>query len=111
MYDYPKAIKRLIRQYEGQAYERELHRELEKLDRSFTEWRNGEIDSGELSQRIHKFEVGPSRKLYSKYDGDLSDLNVAHAVGTGLLKREELPPELLEALERQLAYYESKRQG
>jgi len=53
MRDYPKRIKRLLREYSAEAYERELHRELTKLDRSFAEWRNGDIGSGELSHRIH----------------------------------------------------------
>ena len=42
MHDYPKAIRKLIREYEAQAYERELHQELEKLDRSFAEWAVGQ---------------------------------------------------------------------
>jgi ATP-dependent Lon protease len=34
MNPYPKAIKRLLREYVGEAYERELHRELTKLIRA-----------------------------------------------------------------------------
>ena len=48
MQQYPKNIKRLLREYMGEAYERELHRELVKLDQSFAEWRDGQISSGEL---------------------------------------------------------------
>jgi len=47
MRGYPKKIKRLLREYMIEAYERELHRELTKLDESFTEWRTGTISSGE----------------------------------------------------------------
>ena len=46
MRPYPKKIKRLLRGYMIEAYERELHRELTKLDQSFTEWRNGAISGG-----------------------------------------------------------------
>ena len=68
MRDYPKKIKRLLREYAIEAHEPELHRELKKLDQSFVEWRNGTIDSGELSYRVHQYEVGPSKELYKQYN-------------------------------------------
>ena len=68
MQPYPKNIKRLLRKYMIEAYERELFRELSKLDQSFAEWRDGQICSGELSSRVHQYEVGPSRELYKKYN-------------------------------------------
>jgi hypothetical protein len=52
----PKRIKRLLRKHVMEAHERELHRELTKLDQSFAEWRDGEIGSGELSHRIHQWD-------------------------------------------------------
>lgn len=108
MKDYPKRIKKLLREYLVEAYERELHRELIILEGSFEEWRQGQIGSGELSYRIHQYEVGPSRELYKKYNEDsLTDMIVAHAIVVGLLRRDEIPPELLEALERPLSFYES----
>ncbi len=39
--DYPERIERLIREYSAEAHERELHRELTKLDTSFAELRFG----------------------------------------------------------------------
>jgi len=36
MKSYPKKIKKLIRDYMAEAYERELHRELSKLEVSFS---------------------------------------------------------------------------
>jgi len=47
----------------SEAYERELHRELSKLEGSFRQWQNEEIGSGELSYRLHQYEVGPSREF------------------------------------------------
>lgn len=61
MHQYPKNIKRFLREYATEAYERELHRELTNLDHRFAEWRNGTISSGELRDRIHQYETGPSR--------------------------------------------------
>ena len=37
MKPYSKRIKRLLREYSMEAHERELHRELTKLDQSFAE--------------------------------------------------------------------------
>jgi len=41
MTEYPKRIKRLLREYNTAAHKQELHRELGKLDRSFAAWRSG----------------------------------------------------------------------
>jgi len=46
MREYPNKIKKLIREFAAEAHERELHRELAKLDRRFTEWRDGKLGSG-----------------------------------------------------------------
>ena len=42
MKDYPKKIKELIREYMAEAYEHELHRELTRLEVSFSQWQNDE---------------------------------------------------------------------
>ncbi|MGR9000226.1 MAG: hypothetical protein ACU88J_14430 [Gammaproteobacteria bacterium] len=110
MQQYPKKIKRLLREYMVEAYERELHRELVKLDQSFAEWRDGKIGSGELSHRVHQYETGPSRKLYKKYNYSYHDANVAYAIATDILKRDEIPAELLEAISSFLAFYQTLKE-
>ena len=107
MREYPKRIKRLIREWMIEAYERELHRELSKLDESFTEWRNGAISSGELSHRIHEWETGPSRALYKHYNHGPQDMSVAYAIVMGILSEEEVPGELLEAVSGPLDFFRS----
>lgn len=107
MKDYPKSIKRLLREFAAEAYEKELSRDLARLDQSFSEWRDGKIDSGELSHRIHQYEMGPSRELSKKYNDGQNDFNVAYAIVTGILDREEIPEELIEAIDKHLRFYES----
>lgn len=107
MQDYPKHIKKMLREYAAEAHERELHRELTKLDQSFAEWRAGKIGSGELSDRVHQYEVGPSRELFKQYNGGRHEMLVAYAIVVGILKREEVSSELLEALAKPLSFYES----
>ena len=104
---YPKNFKRLLHEWKAEAHERELCRELTKLDRYFAQWRVGEIGSGELSIRVHEYEVGPSRELFKRYNNGQHDFNVAYAIVTGILGRDEVPAEILEALERHLAFYQS----
>ena len=102
-----KHVKKLLREALTAAYERELHGELSQLDRSFAEWRDGRISSGELSHRLHAYEVGPSRELFNRYNNGSPDMNVAYAIVVGLLERESLANELLEALAAPLSFYQS----
>jgi hypothetical protein len=103
----PKDIKRLLHQYAGMAYERQLHRELAKLDASFDRWRQGAINSGELDELIHKYKTGPARELWKQYNRGENDMNVAYAIMVGILDESEVPAELIEALARPLAFYQS----
>jgi len=111
MSQYPRSIKRLIREQAMEAYERELARELARLDRDFSEWRDGRISSGELSFRIHQYEKGISRELFTKYNDGENDFNVAYAIVTGILDRPKVPEELIKALEKPMQYYMSLREA
>ena len=110
MHEYSKKVKKLIREFAAEAHERELHRELTKLDRRFAEWRAGRLGSGELSDEIHQYETGPSRELFKRYNGELPDMMVAYAITAGILERREMPAELLEALSGPLQYFEGMRE-
>ena len=107
MKDYSKNIKRLLREYMTEAYERELHRELTKLDQSFAQWRAGAISSGELSYRIHQYETGISRELYKQYNESPHEMTVAYAIVIGILDQRKVPLELLEAISGPLDFYRS----
>ena len=107
MTEYSKHIKRLPRELAAEAYEKELSRELAKLEKSFEEWREGKINSGELSHRVHQYEMGSSRELHTKYNDGENDLNVAYAIVTGMLNREDIAEELIEAIDKHIHFYES----
>jgi len=104
---YSKKVRKLLREFWREAYERELHSELTKLDEGFSEWREGRISSGELSHRIHRYETGPSRKLYKTYNDGERDLMVASAIVSGILDRDEVPDVLLEALAGPINFWAS----
>jgi hypothetical protein len=105
MKKHSKLVKRLLREYSAEAYERELHRELAKLDDDFAAWRQGQIGSGELDHRIHKYKQGPARELWKQYNYGQAHLLVAYAIVTGILDADEMPGELLEALSAPLGMY------
>ena len=103
---YSRKIKHMLNQYLAEAYERDLHRELTKLDQSFTEWRDGKISSRELNRRIHPYYKGPSRELFGQYNQGPADMSVAYAIVVGMLDANEVPAELLEALSRPIGFYQ-----
>lgn len=99
MSQYDKMEKRKLRKLADLAYERELESELVSLEKEFKEWKKNNIDSFELSHRIHIFHNGPSQKLYKKYNGLDPDIVVAWAVAKGILKKDEVNEDLINKLE------------
>lgn len=57
------------------------------------------------------FDRGPARELWSRYNARIDDTLIAHAIVTGLLPRETIPAELLEALQPILAFYEREQEA
>ncbi len=110
MQQYSKQVKRFIREWKAEAHERELHRELTKFDQTYAGWRSGEISSGELGIMIEDFVKGPIRELFDTYNNSMQEMNIAYAVVTGILQREELPSDLLDAIQQHLAFYEGMRE-
>jgi len=102
MRDYPKPIKRALREWSAEAHERELHRELEILDSGFADWRSNKIGSGELSIRIHEYDTGSARELFKKYNHNSPDINVAFAIQNGILSPEEVPADIIVAIQHLL---------
>ena len=94
-----------MREYATEAHERELHRELTRVEDSFAEWRQGRISSVELDHRIHKSKTSPARELYKRYSYGEVDLAVAYAIVTGVLGEDEAPVELLEAISGPMTFY------
>jgi hypothetical protein len=101
----------LLRELAGKAYEAELRRALVPLAEAFEAWRSGKVGSGDLVERIHAFDQGPARELFVKYNRSRINFAVAHAVTTGILRREDIPPEVLDHLAGALEFYGSPEGG
>lgn len=106
MNPYPKQIKKLISTWKCEAHERELHRELTKLDGLFAQWRAGEMGSGDLAIHVEDCWKGPIKELLERYNTSYQDNNVAYALVTGILSYDEVPEELVQALSERIAYFE-----
>jgi hypothetical protein len=107
-HDMPKHMKRALRDVATEAYEEELRRALLPLADAFEKWRAGQLDSGGLTALVHKFHDGAARDLFKKYNYGPLHLAVAEAIVSGALDRSRVPQELLEALERAIAFYEEQ---
>jgi hypothetical protein len=105
MQRYTKSQKRKFRELAGIANERELDQELEKLYRHFETWKKKEISCFELSDLIHTFHQGPSREIWKMYTYSDPDTAVSRAVALGLLKKEEIPENLLDILDLKIGFF------
>jgi hypothetical protein len=104
-----KRIKRLLREYAAAAHEEELRRALLPVAEAVRRWERKELDSGELSEIIHKFHQGPARELWVRYNTTHLEMTVAFAITTGVLSRDAIPAELLEQLTGPMRFYEEER--
>jgi hypothetical protein len=97
-----KQMRKRVRELLGIAYARELDSHLLELSKKFDSWKAKEMDCWELSEEIHKFHDGISRKLYNTYNSTKSVNGlffVARALHLKLLQRDEIPEELIDTVE------------
>jgi len=74
---FTKLERKELRGLIGLAYERELAKALEQLERNFRQWRKKKITAFELSDFIHQFHKGISRDLWSFYTSGHNEMIVA----------------------------------
>ena len=106
--DIPKRVKRLLRKYASAAHEEELRRALLPLAEAFKRWEHGGLDSGALSDLIHRFHQGPARELFLRYNTSNLVAPVAYAIAAGIVDRTAVPGELLEHLTGMIEFYEKE---
>jgi hypothetical protein len=97
-----KQKRQKLRELADQAWEEELRQALTPLAEAFERWKVRAASSFEISDLIHEFHQGPSRKIWSTYQSLKPDSLVARAVALGVLPREGLPAELADSLAQQI---------
>ena len=103
-----KAQKRELGRVAGLAYERELSVALSELEVYFQRWREGQIEPHDVSDEIHKFHQGASRKLWSRYHGVDDYLVAVEAIATGVVERQEVAADLLQIMEPSFSLFQYK---
>jgi hypothetical protein len=101
----PKRLKRLVREWAGVAHDRELSAALLELCEHFDRWHRAEITAADLNDQIHKYHHGASREIWKHYATNHLEPAIGFAVATGILRREELPSELLEHVAGWIQFY------
>ncbi len=109
MQDVPKRMKRLVREWAGIAHDRDLRTALGQLRIQFGRWERGEISSFELNEFVHQFHDGTSREIWKRYATNHLEPAVASAVAAGVVRKEELPSELLLHISGLIEFYEADR--
>ena len=90
------------------AYERELSSALQNLVRKFEEWKIGDINGIQLNETIHRYHQDTAKELWSKYiPNSFYDLLVVQALVAGVLKSDDLGPELHEFLQPKIKFFKS----
>jgi hypothetical protein len=106
MPEVPKRVKRQIREWAGIAHDRDLGKALGELRIQFDRWERGEIDSFELNERVHRFHHETSCEIWKRCATPRLEPAVASAVAVGVLRKEELPSELLQHIAGLIEFYE-----
>lgn len=106
-----KAVKRALRQLATLAHEEELRRALLPIAAAFGQWQAGQLGSGELTEIIHAFHQGPARELWKKYSSGSLEFAVAHAIVSGVIERDQVPPDVLVHCRGAIEYLATARAG
>jgi hypothetical protein len=98
----PKSIKKQLKKFSAEAYERESSISLEKLYGLFVQWKKGKIRGAELIDKVFEYNNGAFEKLFEKYNTLDDDVLVGFAVGNKLFTEDEIPKELLPYIEKSI---------
>lgn len=104
-----KRVQKLLRELAGQAWEAEMRVALGALARKFEQWEAGTLSSAELHDAIHAYHNGEAREIWKRHSMPDPRIPLAHAVATGVIAREKLPPEALEHLASLIELFEDQR--
>jgi hypothetical protein len=91
------------------AHDRELSKGLLELSSQFDRWKRGDISASDLNDLIHRFHDGASREIWKTYATNRLEPAVAFAVAKGILRRDEVPPELVQHLAGLIEFYETEQ--
>ncbi|GEM_PF-1762458 len=92
-----KQRRKKTRELVATAYLRELTAALTALAAQVDAWRAGQIDACQLNEDVHAYHNGTARDLWKKYNMP-ADMLLTLLVAGGVIQKEEVPADLLDAL-------------
>jgi hypothetical protein len=98
MPEYPKRIKKALREIAAVAHERAVRDHLSRLALDFDRWKSGELGTWDLVDLVHRFHNGPDREMYIFYTEPDPVFAVVRGLFDGFLKEDEIPGDVLEAI-------------
>ena len=104
-------MKRLVRERAAIAHDRELGQALLQLRTHFDRCQRGEIAAADLNDLIHQFHQGASREIWKRYANNHLEPAIGSAVAAGILRREELPEDLLRHVSGLIDFFEADDSG
>jgi hypothetical protein len=106
MLDFTKSEKKELRTLSAIAYEKELALELEKLFQEFLLWKNKQLRSLDLDEKIHGYHSDAHRSLFNMYNQNSNFFPaVARAVGLGLIFPEQVSTGLFAKIEPSISFF------
>jgi hypothetical protein len=103
-----KKQRRVLRDLQGLALERELSSALGELREDFQSWEDGEISPFELNDRIHRFHNGRSRELFNTFGGGPYSFWIANVIARGIIKESEVSEDILAELRADIDMYRER---
>ena len=104
MNEYPKKIKKILKELASLSHQRELAVELKVLHERFNDWENNKIDVFELNEYIHIFHNGASQEIWKKHNHADTDMIVSSSAAFGILRKDEIPDEVFKIIEKRVEY-------
>lgn len=100
-----KRMKDLLRQHAKRAWEAEMKAALEPLAAKFEMWKSGAMSSADLDEAIHEYHNGTAREIWKRFSTKDARMAIAHAVASGSIASESLPPEVREYIAHVVKFF------
>jgi hypothetical protein len=91
-----KKLKAALREHTARVWEAEMGAALRALAAKFDERKAGGLSTADLNAAVHEHHDGVSREIWKRFNAKDQRIPLAHAVATGVIREESLPPEVLE---------------
>ncbi len=100
-----KRLKAMVRKLADTAHEREMRALIEPVSESVGQWKSGKKDTWPLLEDLDRFNHLRHRLTDRYRTNSIAPMLVACAIVSGILRKSEVSPELLQALQKPIEFY------